>query len=161
MSTEPDTDDENAGSIEVANPEMAAAITEDSKEREQEQREEALENESTLQEISRSRSEKTIHLRLEGKRVPFAPPKGALDDVEDLFLDLGGIEEDELTDEQRAQYREGRERVVEILAEKCKDPASSEAYWHSEFSSEERQEILNDLAEGGIEGRDADGFRSE
>lgn len=146
---------------DLANPEMAAAVEQDSKERKRDRDEQALEAESTLQQISQRRSEKTVHVRIEGDRVPFEPLKGALSEIEDYFLDLSGVDEENLTDEQAAQYREGRDRLVEILAEKCKDPASTEAFWREEFGPEEQQDILNDLAEGGVEGNDADGFREE
>lgn len=136
----------------IGNPGQAQAIADAAKEDKQERQTEALEAESTLQKISQRRSEKTIHSRIEGSRVPFKQLKGAADEVEDFFLDLAGVDEDELTDTEKEQYREGRERIIEILDEKCEDPASTEDFWRTEFSNEERMEILNDLAEGGIEG---------
>jgi hypothetical protein len=134
------------------NPEDARQIRSKLKDKKSEQEQEAREAESTLQQISRQRSEKTLHVRIEGRRVEFAPLKGEYDEIEDLFLDLGGVDEDDLTEEQAERYRAGRERIIELLNEKCKEGDSTLGYWRSEFDGAERQEILRDLAEGGTEG---------
>lgn len=137
----------------IGNPDAAQAIADAASEAKQEKEQNAAEAQSALQKISDRRSEKEVHVRIEGTRVPFAPPKGDLDELEDYFLDLAGVDEDDLSEEEKEQYRAGRDLTVELLAEKCKDPASSEEYWRSEFSNEERMEFLNDLAEGGEEGK--------
>lgn len=126
-----------------------------------EEKQERVQQESLARKIEQRREDKTIHIRVEGAKVPCEPPGGVVDEVQDMAGEFAGVDEDEMTDEEFARYQEMRDRVDEILGEKSKDSEMTTAWWSQTFSPEERQRYLGQLARGGEEGKDADGFRSK
>ena len=149
------------------NVDVDAVHTEEAQEQRDAERERS-EAQRLADQITKSRAKKTIHVRVEGKRVPFHVLAGRSDDVEDMMGEFADVEdpEQDLVGEEFERFKEMRAKVDEILAEKCKltDPATGAFtvdWWKSNFTTVERQEFLGDLYHGGIEGEDADGFRSE
>lgn len=132
-----------------------------------EQERELSEGAKLAEKISKSRAQKTIHVRIEGKRVPFEPIGGRMDDVEDMMGEFAGRDDPEdLSKEEFERYQAMRSKVDSILEEKCKcvdrrSGAFTAMWWKQNFSGEERQKTLGKLARGGIEGSDADGFREK
>lgn len=141
-----------------------ADINEIKDQEEQEQRERAQElseGEQKLRSISRARDEKTVHVEIEGQDVPFTPMKGEQDEVLDASAKFAGKDEEELDEDELAEMQDLRDRVDELLGEKCEIEAADADWWASEFRMEERQQILGTLSSGGQEGHDAAQFRKK
>lgn len=136
-------------------------ILEEQQEQRSEEKQEHAQQESLRRKIEQRRADKTIHVRVEGAKVPFEPPGGVVDEVQDMAGEFAGTDEEEMTDEEFARYQEMRDRVDAILGEMCKDDQLTASWWNRTFSPEERQVYLGQLARGGEEGKDADGFREE
>lgn len=151
-----DIDIENAADYD--NPDGAQQVRAALVEKKNERQEEASEAKRAAQKISERQSEKTVHIRVNGERVPFNVLGGALNDVEDTIFDLRGKDEEDLTPEEVQQEKQAMERLDRILAEKCKWEDESldvftYGWWREQFNREERQEFVGDLHDGGIEGK--------
>lgn len=148
-----------------AQPEFVNANVDDILEEQQEQhveeQQERAKQGSLRRKIEQRRADKTIHLRVEGAKVPFAPPGGEVDKAQDMVADFAGKDEENLTEEEIRRAHEYRDRIPQILGEKCKVPELTAAWWQQTFAPEEREVYLGKLARGGEEGIDADGFRSK
>lgn len=139
----------------------ATDVLAEEQERQAEKREEQARQSSLRRKIEQRRENKTVHVRVEGAKVPFSPPGGEVDEVQDIVTDFAGKDEEELSQEEYYRVREFRNRIPEVLGEKCQDETMDAHFWKSTFSPEERQQYLGRLARGGEEGRDADGFRKK
>lgn len=150
---------------QTAQPDFVNADVDDILEEQQEQRaeekQEHAQQESLLRKIEQRRADKTVHIRVEGAKVPCEPPGGVVDEVQDMAGEFAGVDEDEMTNEEYTRYQEMRNRVDEILGEKSKDEGMTAAWWKQTFAPEERQRYLGQLARGGVEAKNADGFREE
>lgn len=143
---------------DFANVDVDEVLDEQREQHQEEQREQARQS-SLRRKIEQRREEKTIHVRVEGAKVPFSPPGGEVDEVQDIVSDFMGKDEEDLTPEEHQRAQTFRDRIPEILGEKCQDDALTPEFWKSTFAPEERQVFLGQLAQGGEEGKDADGFR--
>lgn len=141
----------------VGNESQAQAIADAAKEEKREQQQELSEAERAAREITEREEEKTIHLRVNGKRVPFHTIGGALSDVEETMQELTGKDEEDLTPEEQEKNIEAQRRVDEVLAEKCKwrdeeKDIFTYDWWRSKFDTRTREEYVAELMDGGIEG---------
>lgn len=145
---------------DFANADVGDVLDEQREQHREDKREQARQS-SLRRKIEQRRENKTIHIRVEGAKVPFSPPGGEVDEVQDIVHDFAGKDEDELTQEEHNRAQKFRDRIPVVLGEKCQDETMDAAFWKKEFAPEERQIVLGKLARGGEEGRDADGFRSK
>jgi hypothetical protein len=138
--------------VNVGDEEQALAVAEAAKDAKEEKQADAVEASNLKRKIGKRREKKTIHIRVEGARVPFAPPGGEADAIMDMMGEFGDLEEDELSGDQWQQYAKARDRIVSILGDKCKVDDLDSEWWRQTFSFTEREELFGDLAAGGIEG---------
>lgn len=143
---------------DFVNAEVTDVLAAESRQQEEERHEQAKQG-SLRRKIEQRRENKTIHIRVEGAKVPFSPPGGEVDEVQDMVADFAGKDEEDLTEEEVKRAHEFRDRIPALLAEKCKDDGLTTEFWKSTFAPQERQIFLGKLSNGGIEGEDADGFR--
>lgn len=143
---------------DFVNADVDEVLEEQAEQQREEKREQARQS-SLRRKIEQRRENKTVHVRVEGAKVPFSPPGGEVDEIQDIVTDFAGKDEEDLTQEEHERAREFRDRIPEILGDKCQDEGLTARFWKQTFSPEERQTILGKLARGGEEGRDADGFR--
>ena len=94
----------------------------------------------------------TFHIRVGAKRMKCTPIDGKEDDsIEDMMFEFIGIEDEEdLTKEQRDKYLDGREQMVEMLAEHTVDDKWDYDFW-KRAPKHVRQEAMRDIREGGEE----------
>jgi hypothetical protein len=148
-----------------AQPDFANAdveqVLEEQAEQQAEEEQQQAEQSSLRRKIESRRKDKTVHLRVEGAKVPFEAPGGEFEEVEDISAQFAGVDEEDMTREEFGEYQKMRNRVTEILAEKSKDDAMTFDWWQSTFTSIERQKYAGKLMQGGEEGRKADGFRDK
>lgn len=143
---------------DFANADVGDVLDEQREQHREDKREQARQS-SLRRKIEQRRENKTVHVRVEGAKVPFSPAGGEVDEVQDIVSEFAGKDEEDLTQEEHERAQEFRDRIPEILGEKCQEEGLTADWWKTTFAPEERQIVLGELARGGEEGRDADGFR--
>lgn len=148
-----------------AQPDFANAdveqVLEEQAEQQVEEKQKQAEQSSLRRKIESRRKDKTVHLRVEGAKVPFEAPGGEFEEIEDISGKFAGVDEEEMTQEEFGEYQRMRDRITEILGEKCKDDELTTEWWRRNFTPLEREEYAGTLMQGGEEGRQADGFREK
>lgn len=145
---------------DFVNADVERVLEEQADQQAQEQQQQA-EQSSLRRKIESNRAKKTVHLRVDGVKVPFEAPGGEFQEIEDSSFAFAGMDEEDMSREEFAEYQHMRDRITEILGEKCKDSELTTDWWRREFTPMEREEYGGKLMQGGIEGGHADGFREK
>lgn len=137
-------------------------IQEEIREDQREQQRELSEAERTKQRILQAVESQTVTIEVVGEEIEMQILGGEEEDwLEDQ---IGAFSEkddpDDLEEGEYSQYREARERLVEMLADHAVDAAYDYAFWKA-LPSETRFSAMADLRSGGGETEAADGFREE
>lgn len=135
-----------------ANEEMAAAIFADGKERKEQERAERSKAERDKQAILSAVESETCHVRLAGRRIEFTLLSGAEEDyIEGTLIELLDVEEEEMTGEEFALYRESKSEMLDLLDEHAVEDAYDRAFFER-LPQSKRNVMIANLRQGGIEG---------
>lgn len=139
-----------------ANEDMAAAIVEQHKEQKQSQHEDHAQAQSDKRKILTAFDEETVHVRLKTWRIEMVTLDGTTEDwMERKGVEFSDVdEESQLSEERKADYIDAQENMVRILADHSVNEDYDFEFW-SQIPKQYRQEVLQSMSTGGIEGKRA------
>lgn len=138
------------------NEDMATAVEEQFKETKQSQREDFAEAKTDKRKILDAFEDETVHVRLKTWRVEIATLDGKTEDwMERTGVEFSDVdEESQLSEERKAEYIDAQENMIRILADHSVADDYDFEFW-SQIPKQYRQEVLQSLSSGGIEGKRA------
>lgn len=138
------------------NEDMATAVEEQFKETKQSQREDFAEAKTDKRKILDAFEDETVHVRLKTWRVEMATLDGKTEDwMERTGVEFSDVdEESQLSEERKAEYIDAQENMIRILADHSVADDYDFEFW-SQIPKQYRQEVLQSLSSGGIEGKRA------
>jgi hypothetical protein len=138
------------------NEDMATAVEEQFKETKQSQREDFAEAKTDKRKILDAFEDETVHVRLKTWRVEMATLDGKTEDwMERTGVEFSDVdEESQLSEERKAEYIDAQENMIRILADHSVADDYDFEFW-SQIPKQYRQDVLQSLSSGGIEGKRA------
>lgn len=139
-----------------ANEEMAAAVEQQFTSQKQSQREEHAQARSDKRKILDAFDEETVHVRLKTWRIEMSTLDGGTEDwMERKGVEFSDVdEESQLSEDRKADYIDAQQNMIRILADHSVNGDYDFDFW-SQIPKQYRQEVLQSLSSGGIEGKRA------